>query len=89
MPKPNPDISELYSEGTWKGRPNYECALCPFSSLHEEVIREHVVKRHTTPPAQPRVAPGLVDRFGNPIEVNPEEKEEIEDGEKRSDETDG
>lgn len=67
---------DLYTIGEWKGLPNYKCRHCPFSTLDEAEIREHVLKRHAPRPPQRRVVPELVDRFGNPVTVL-----EAEDGE--------
>jgi len=36
-----------YSEGTWKGRPNYRCARCPFDSLDQLRIDAHVEEHRT------------------------------------------
>jgi len=58
--------SEQYVVGAWHGKPRYQCPLCPFDTLHEEVIRDHVAK-HRSPPPQPRVVPTLVNRFGQPL----------------------
>lgn len=35
---------EMYTEGTWAGHVNYECKACPFSTLDEALIKQHVTK---------------------------------------------
>ena len=37
-------ISALYTEGKWLNYINYECVRCPYSSISEASIREHVRK---------------------------------------------
>jgi hypothetical protein len=32
--------------GTWSGLPNYECTDCPFSTLVEDRIEDHVYRKH-------------------------------------------
>ncbi len=43
--------------GQWKGLPNYECKLCPFSTLDLPVMEEHQEQKHAPEPAsvQPKV----------------------------------
>jgi hypothetical protein len=60
--------------------PKYECVHCPFDSLDEEVIREHVLKQHIAPVPQRRVVPKLVNRFGQPLTTEQPETEEVTDG---------
>ncbi len=38
-----------YTLGEWKGFPRFQCSKCPFDSLDEEVIKQHV-KTHEPPP---------------------------------------
>jgi hypothetical protein len=38
--------NQLYTVGEWKTLALYECALCPFSTLNEEDILEHIEARH-------------------------------------------
>jgi hypothetical protein len=45
--------AEPYRVGAWSGLPNYECALCPFSTLDLPVMEEHLEKVHE-PPKEPR-----------------------------------
>lgn len=42
-----------YTIGTWAGRPNYLCAACPFATLEEAEIRDHVLSHRVAPPAPP------------------------------------
>lgn len=42
-----------YTEGTWKGLPNFQCnkilpsgEKCPFSTLREELMQAHRAKDH-------------------------------------------
>lgn len=62
-------ILEVIEVGEWKGLPRYQCKLCPFDSLHRDVVVAHVLARHF--PAQPRPGqagtPLLLDRYGNPV----------------------
>lgn len=37
-------IDNLYTEGEWLTYVNYECKRCPYSSVSEDSIREHVRK---------------------------------------------
>jgi hypothetical protein len=60
----------LYTVGRWKGLTQYRCTLCGWDTLHgEAAMREHMAQRHTPPPKPKRVSALLVNRFGNPIEV--------------------
>lgn len=58
----------LYTEGTWKGLPQWRCKLCAWDTLkgEEEMIR-HIQEVHRSKPKTERVELPLVDRFGNPI----------------------
>lgn len=40
--------------GTWSGLPNYECTDCPFSTLVEDRIEDHVYSKHGVFPADVR-----------------------------------
>lgn len=70
-----PEIDRLYTEGSWHGMPRYQCTQCPFDSLNEEVIRDHIRLRHMAPEPTTRTVAGLVDAHGNPITVT-----EVTDG---------
>lgn len=37
-------IASLYTTGVWNGKPNYECTVCPYATLDEELIKQHVTK---------------------------------------------
>jgi len=47
---PEVDLKELkvwasatpYTVGQWRGRPHYKCALCPFDTLNEDAIFDHI-----------------------------------------------
>jgi len=56
-----------YTIGKWKDLPRYQCKLCPFDSLHEEVIIEHIWKAHYAPPESDAPKKELFDRFGNKL----------------------
>lgn len=57
-----------YDLGTWKGRTQYKCRQCPYDTLHEADMLDHIAKRHTPPaPQKVQVKTGLHDRFGNPL----------------------
>lgn len=62
------EIEEYYTVGTWKGMPRYMCRLCPFDTLRENVIKEHVLERHLRSVTAAPVKVPKVDRFGNPVE---------------------
>lgn len=79
-----PGAEDLYTIGQWKGLPRYQCNVCAFDTLHEDVIIEHVTQAHMAPPVQTRVVPGIVDRFGNPVII----EEEVTDGESIAHEVD-
>ncbi len=58
-----------YDVGQWKGRPQFRCLQCPFDSLQEQPMVEHVRSRHGSAPRPTRPASvPLYDRFGNLIE---------------------
>ncbi len=38
--------ARAYTVGTWAGRPNYRCGLCPFATLNAETLRAHMADRH-------------------------------------------
>lgn len=37
-------IASLYTTSVWNGEPNYECTACPYATLDEELIKQHVTK---------------------------------------------
>jgi len=67
------DLAEHWTVGKWHDYDNYLCAHCQFSTLSRQQIEEHVITRHLPPTPQPRVIPNIVDRFGNPVVIEPEE----------------
>lgn len=48
------ETAERYHVGAWGGLKNYECLLCPFSTLDLPVMEEHLEKAHSPAPAGPR-----------------------------------
>ena len=58
-----------YKVGRWHESPNYECTLCPFSTLSKERMEEHITEVHAPPPTPwTEVKPPKYDRFGNLVE---------------------
>lgn len=58
-----------YLLGQWNGLTQYRCPHCPFDSLDESELLAHLAQH--SPPEPPRiVSEQLVDRYGNPLEVN-------------------
>lgn len=57
-----------YTESKWHDLKRYQCKLCPFDSLHEDTIREHIREVHEAPPLKEPLKVDLHDRFGNKIE---------------------
>jgi len=39
-------MSNYYTIGQWKGLDNYECGLCPFSSIKRDLFLDHMRERH-------------------------------------------
>lgn len=62
-----------YRIGRWAGKPNYECLVCPFSTLDQMVVEDHVNDHRMGLPRR-YVDTGLVGENGNPI-VRVEESE--------------
>jgi hypothetical protein len=61
-----PTETEHYRIGTWKGRPNYECKYCPYSTVDgERDIEEHVTKKHLA--GHVRRASMLIGPNGRPL----------------------
>jgi len=62
-------IEGKYRIGTWDKFPNYECLLCPYSTLDEEAMVRHLTLVHAPPPEpQAETKTPRYDRFGNLIE---------------------
>ena len=40
-----------YRVGVWANQPNYECELCPYSTLEKQLIEEHIAETHAPAPA--------------------------------------
>ena len=62
-------VEDFYTVGKWKRFAQYKCKECPFDSLDEKQIKEHVLK-HMTRAIKPKVKPKFVDRFGNELDEN-------------------
>jgi len=60
-------VDDYYSVGKWKGLNQYKCNLCPFDSLSEQAIKNHIIDRHFPKPVKPAVKPKIYDRFNNEI----------------------
>ena len=73
-PEEREEKPKLYSVGTWKGLPRWQCGLCPWDTLEGlAAMMEHIRERHTAPaPRIVRRPSPILDRFGNPIMVNEE-----------------
>lgn len=52
-----------YDLKQWGSHTLYQCKLCPFNSLHEQVLLTHIINRHAPQP-QPT---GLVGPDGKPL----------------------
>ena len=76
-----------YTVGTWHGLPNYCCAYCPYATIKEGIILQHLNLKHAsaiTPAAPKREPPPLTfDAVGKVAKPKTEEKEPnggIDDG---------
>lgn len=38
-----------WRKGTWAGKDNYRCNLCPFSTLDHDWMKKHARERHPLP----------------------------------------
>ena len=61
--------AEEYTKGEWAGRLHYQCELCSFDVLdNEDVMLDHIQKRHHPRPASRRASSVLVaDKRGNDV----------------------
>ena len=57
---------QRFTVGTWSGFPNYECTLCPFSTLDRRTMEDHQ-RAHLMPPVRP-IESLLFDAHGDAIE---------------------
>jgi hypothetical protein len=67
---PKADLLEgnIYTTGTWKGLPNYECLFCPFATVDHVAALEHFAAAHAPPEQEEQtINTGLVDSGGKPI----------------------
>lgn len=61
-------MAKNWNKGTWKGKDNYECKHCPYSTLDREEIVQHYNEKHAPAPKAPEpVKATIYDRFGNRI----------------------
>ena len=60
-------IEKPYTVLKWHDKDNYRCVLCPFDSLHKDVIIRHVLKHAPVPVPTPSKPVVLKDRFGNTL----------------------
>ena len=60
-------VKDFYSLGKWNGLTQYKCNQCPFDSLDEKTIKEHIIANHMAIPIKPKVEVEIVDRFKNVI----------------------
>lgn len=42
-------IARSYTVESWAGRENYECTLCPYSTLNESAMIKHVTQHFRAP----------------------------------------
>jgi len=73
----DPLEGRMYTTGSWKGLPNYECLWCAFSTVDHETALEHYEADHQTRPKEARIInTGLVGEDGEPIKrVEPAEED--------------
>lgn len=64
--KADPYEGKLYTIGSWKGLPNYECTMCGFATVNHRTALEHAAEFHA-PPEKEIVDTGFVDTSGAPI----------------------
>jgi hypothetical protein len=47
--------NDMYTVGTWRGIPQYVCAVCKFDTLDEMVMLRHLVNKHNSEAALERL----------------------------------
>lgn len=75
--------NEHYSIGEWHEKPMFQCKRCPWSSLDEDEMVNHVANHlSSTQPSVVRTDTGFVTPTGNRIirEEVAEKTEEVDDG---------
>jgi hypothetical protein len=80
-----------YTIGTWSGLPNYSCTHCPFSTLGEAEMLQHIIDRHlprAPEPEQPAEKEEPAPEIMHPTEmpvllVTPEQLQNIVQAEKQ------
>lgn len=60
-------VDRPYHIGSWKGQQQYRCPHCPFDSLHEDVILDHIEQAHMRPASAPPSPIIRTDRYGNEV----------------------
>ena len=60
-------VRDYYSMGEWRGFPQYKCNVCPFDSLNEKTIKDHIIDRHIPKPVRPKVSVIKFDRHGKEV----------------------
>ena len=46
-PNPFPSLDSKYKTSRWGNHDNYECTLCPYSTLEKENMLAHLIERHS------------------------------------------
>jgi len=64
---PLPPTNQHYNVGAWHGLPHYQCAHCPWSTLNEAEIINHVASHHVEHITVHRVDTGLITESGAKI----------------------
>ncbi len=60
-------VEDYYTIGKWGRFDQFKCSLCPFDSLDEKEIKDHIVEQHMPKPVKPKVKLKLYDRYNNEI----------------------
>jgi len=61
--KKDQEQPQHWTEGAWKGLPQYRCKYCPFDTLDEELMREHYLKVHLASQPTPPISVPVTDQF--------------------------
>ncbi len=62
----DPYDGKIYTIGSWKRMPNYECMFCGYATVNHRSALEHATEFHA-PPQKEIVDTGIVDEDGSPI----------------------
>jgi len=60
-------VKELYEIGKWREFKKYSCKLCPYETLNEEDMINHIEQFHMPRPERRKVKVPIFDRYGNLI----------------------